>query len=376
MTSTTPTTRGFRERLEVITTSFASEGELSPAGTVSIYSQLLGLLANRLRLTDLYGRHPEIDDIEITAPIIIAGLPRTGTTHLHNLLAADPTLRSLPYWESLEPVPPRAEQDDPATPDPRLERTKVATDFADAAMPHFKRMHEMTVDHVHEEIALMAPDLSTMFFETLALLPSWRDYYKSHDQTPHYEYMKRALKACTWLRHDEGLGDRWVLKTPQHLEQFAVLREVFPDATYVVTHRDPVAITVSMATMIAYTARLQVRNPDPIAIGRYWSDRAADLLGACERDRDLLPADQSIDVRLQDLVADDMAIVQQIYELAGQPLGEENRRAMADYVETHPRGRHGRVIADPAPLGIDPDERRAALGSYAERFEVGVALGP
>lgn len=358
----------FRERVALVADAYRTEGGLSAFGTVSIHTQLSQLLVNRLRVTDLLSRHPEIDDIELEPPIIIAGLPRTGTTHLHNLLSADPSLRSLPYWESIEPVPPLAELDHRARPDPRRARTEMATAFVDDAMPYFKRMHEMTVDHSHEEIALLGIDFSTMFFETLALIPSWRDHYLSHDQTPHYEYLARVLRVCTWLRREEGLGTRWVLKSPQHLEQFDALRRVFPDATYVVTHRDPVNITTSMATMIAYTARLQVDRPDPVAIGAYWSDRVATMLDACERDRDRLPAAQSIDVRLEDLVRDDMAVVEQIYDRAAQPFDERPRRAMAAYLDAHPRGRHGRVAADAESLGIDVDERRRALRSYHERF--------
>jgi len=128
----------------------------------------------------------------------------TGTTHLHNLMSADATLRSLPYWESLEPVLPESEQPAPGEPDPRIARTAVALDFVNTTMPYFKRMHEMTVDHVHEEIQLLAIDFSTMLFETTSAMPSWRDYYLTHDQTPHYEYMRTVLKVLQWLRGGEA----------------------------------------------------------------------------------------------------------------------------------------------------------------------------
>ena len=123
-------------------------------------------------------RHPEINDIRIERPIIICGLPRTGTTHLHNLIGSDPGLRSLPYWESLEPVLADHERPEPGGPDPRLARTGFALDVLNVALPYFNRMHEMTVDHVHEEIQLLAVDISTMLFETQALLPTWRDFFR------------------------------------------------------------------------------------------------------------------------------------------------------------------------------------------------------
>ena len=224
---------------------------------------ILGLLKNRLLIEDLIGRHPEILDEEIVAPIIICGLPRTGTTHLHNLMSADPALRSLPYWESLEPVLPDREIPGPGAPDPRVERTEMALSFLNTALPYFNRMHEMTVGHTHEEIQLLAIDFSTMLFETTAPMPAWRDAYLSRDQRPTYAYLHKVLKVLQWLRG----GTRWVLKTPQHLEQFPALVETFPDATFVVTHRDPVSVTASMVTMIGYTARLTRDRVDVEGIG-------------------------------------------------------------------------------------------------------------
>src|SRR5207302_11071816 len=171
-------------------------------------------------------------------------------------------------------------------------------------------------------------------FETMALIPSWRDHYMAHDQTPSYGYLKTVLRVLTWLRG----GERWVLKSPQHLEQFGPLMATFPDATVIVTHRDPVSVTSSMATVIAYTARLNQATVDTGRIGRYWADRVEDLLRACAGDRELLPADQSIDVRFNEFMADDVAMVERIYELAGQPMTSEARSAMDAFMATHPRG--------------------------------------
>ena len=358
--------RSYEPRLEVLTAALRDEAGLSGAGMVNLHAQLVQLLVNRLRITDLVRRHPEIAEIEITAPIVIAGMPRTGTTHLHNLLAADPQLRSLPYWESIEPVLAPEDVPGPGAPDPRLARTAGAIAFMDTVMPYFRRMHEMTVEHVHEEIQLLAVDFSTMYFETLAPMPSWRDWYRSTDQTPTYRYLRTCLQALTWLRG----GRRWVLKSPQHLEQFGPLMEVFPDATVVVTHRDPAHVTVSMATMVAYAARIQVERPDPFVIGRYWTDRVEDLLRACTDDRDTLPPERSIDVRFDEFMADDRATVERIYALAGQPLEAASRAAMDAYRRDHVRDRHGRVAYEPAALGIDPDERALALARYRTRFGV------
>jgi Sulfotransferase family len=359
----------FREPLGVFLDAINAQRERSPMGRVASHGLTLQLLTNRLLVEDLVRAHPEILDVKIERPIVIAGQPRTGTTHLHNLIAADPAMRSLPYWESLEPVLNESERAAVATgaPDPRRERTGGGLAILDEAMPYFKRMHEMTVDHVHEEIQLLAIDFSTMLFETMGVLPGWKAWYVEHDQTAHYEYLKKMLQVLQWQRG----GTRWVLKSPQHLEQFGPLVKVFPDATFVVTHRDPVSVIASSATMITYTARMSHATVDPKAIGAYWSQRVEEMLNAGMRDHALLPADRTVDVSFSDFMADDVAMVEKIYETADQPFTSEARAAMNDFMVEHPRGRNGGVRYDLAgDFGIDPKERRAALRDYTNRYDV------
>jgi hypothetical protein len=356
----------FREALDVLTRSCRTEAGLSPPGTVATHTQLVNFLVNRLRLVDLLRRHPEIHDVPVRAPIVVAGLPRTGTTHLHNMLAADPALRELPYWEAVAPFPAPGE----SVAD-RMARTEASLEVLNGALPYFARMHEMTVDHAHEEIHLLALDLSTMLFETLALLPSYRDWYRATDQTPAYRTLRTCLQALTWLDGQAGRPlRRWVLKSPQHLEQFGPLLAAFPDATVVVTHRDPVAVVASMVTMLTYSARMHVERPDLAAYGAYWADRLGDMLGACARDRHLLPAERSIDVRFDDLMADELGTVERIYELAGQPFGDAARAATAGYLAGHQRDRHGKVVYDLADFGLDPSDVAGRFRTYRERFAV------
>ncbi|MCW2854821.1 MAG: hypothetical protein JWR52_436 [Marmoricola sp.] len=353
--------RDYESRLGVLLDAMNAMEGLTSAGLLGLHTQLLQLLKNRLLLVDLLGRHPEIAEIELVPPVVIAGLPRTGTTHLHNLLSAGPTFRSLPYWESLEPFPTAAEGDDPA---PRKERTGQAVWFANEAMPYFARMHEMTTDHVHEEIQLLANDFSTMFFETVAEVPAWRDHYRASDQTPHYAHLRVQLQA---LQHLRG-GRRWLLKSPQHLEQLPVLAEVFGGATVVVTHRDPVAVAVSMATMIAYTARMH-RDPVPVArLAAYWVDRVALMLDSLVADRDAIGPENSVDVRFDHFMADDLGTARRVYELAGEPVSGEAEAAMTAYLAGHQRDRHGRIDYRAADLGLDPDELRERFAGYTARF--------
>ncbi|MFV8052655.1 sulfotransferase family protein [Mycobacterium sp. 48b] len=350
----------FRERLDVLCTALRDEAGLSDTGVAIAFEQLVGNLVNRLRLEALIADHPEIEDIGIERPIIICGLPRTGTTHLHNLLAADPALRYLPYWESLEPLPCPGED----TPGPRRDRCAAGLELVNTSLPEFRRMHDMTVEHAHEEIQLLANDISGMLFETTYYVPSFTAHYKAHDQAASYAYVKRSLRAMQWLRG----GNRWVLKSPQHLEQFPTLAATFPDATFVVTHRDPVEVTLSMMTMICYATRMAVTRPDVAQLTGHWLTRIDDLLAGCIRDRDALPAGQSIDVRFDDFMADERGTLADIYRLADQPFGDDVRAAMTDFLTEHPRGRYGGVIYEAADLHLDPAALAERFRDYRERF--------
>src|SRR5258706_1760628 len=175
----------FREPLAVLLEAFQRDAQLSALGRIGARGLVLQLLSNRLRIEELFARHPEIEAERIERPIIIAGLPRTGTTHLHNLISQDPSLRSLPYWESLEPVPDPRQKPGPASlaqraegerrpagwRDPRVVRCEKGLAMVHRVMPLFPLMHEMTPDARHEEIQLLAIAFSTMLFESSYAVP-------------------------------------------------------------------------------------------------------------------------------------------------------------------------------------------------------------
>ncbi len=352
----------YRERLDVYLGALRDIDGMNGPGLVNFYGQLLQLLKNRLLLTDLLKRHPEIHDIELVPPVVIVGLPRTGTTHLHNLLAAAGVFRTLPYWESVEPFPLAAEAG--IDPDPRRARMDVAVTVMNTVLPHFPLMHEMTTDHVHEEIQLLANDFSTMYFETLADVPAWRDYYLSHDQGPHYRHMVTQLKALQYLRG----GRRWLLKSPQHLEQIPVLDEALPGVIGIFTHRDPVPVVLSMIAMITYSARMY-RSTVPVErIAAYWVDRLEQMLAGVVRDRDVIGADRSIDVRFDEFMADDLGAAARVFSVAGEELSLSSRAAMADYLAGHQRGRLGRVATSCEMFGLDPDDLARRFDPYVQRF--------
>ncbi|MCB9439507.1 MAG: sulfotransferase [Mycolicibacterium sp.] len=353
----------YRERMSVLLQAFEEIPHFTAFGRTYAFSLMLTFLKGRLRVIDHLKRHPEIFDIDIAAPMIIAGLPRTGTTHLHSMLAADPALRALPYWEAQEPLPPPGEE---GTIEPRRRRTGEALNISNTLMPYFQLMHEMTTDHIHEDIGLMVQDFASGFFTTLTHLPRWSDYLRDHDQTPGYQFLRMMLQVLA--HQDGGVPRRWVLKSPQHLEQFVPIMNVFPDATMIITHRDPVDVSVSMATMMTYTMRMSVDVVDVQTVASYWIGRIDEMLSACLRDHDKLPAERTIDVRFDEFMADDLAMVQRVWDVAGYSPDARSRRAVADYLAGHTRGRLGSVDYRPADLGLDREELRARFSPYVERF--------
>lgn len=356
----------FRTRLDVLCRALNEEAGLSEMGRFASFRSIQRALASRLLLEDLVRREPAIEQVPINRPIIIAGMPRTGTTHLVNLLAVLPTLQHVPYWLSLEPF--LSEQESRDGPDPRIARCADELAISDKLLPHLKMMHEMTVDHVHEDTELMALDIAGMAFELPAMVPTWGRHYSEHSQAASYVYLKRVLQALTWTR---GMGAvRWLLKAPQHLEQLPILHEVFPDATFVITHRDPVAVVSSLTTMLAYIARARTARPNPRRIGSYWAERTRGLLTACVRDHGSLPEVQTVDVRFSDLVADPMTVMRRILAAAELPFGAAERDAAMDFIKRSPRNRHGSVRYDLAALGLDADSIRVESQAYAARFGV------
>ncbi len=358
---------GFKERLTVQLLSVDEDQALNNLGKASIFADCVRYASNRLLFQDLLKRHPEILDQEISNPIVVAGLPRSGTTHLLNLLASDHRLSSIPYWESREPIPLPGEIPTWDTSDPRYQRCQAAWEQQDKILPLLKAMHEMSPDHVHEELELENMDFSSYNLEWLAHVPRWRDYYYSHNQEPHYNYMKNVLKAVQWLRG----GDRWVLKCPQHMEQLPVLLKIFPDATVVLTHRDPVSVISSIVTMLAYGQRLKYSKVDPVRLVTYWADRIERLLKECIRDRDDCDSERILDLPFEEFMKDEVGAVKKIYQSAGLALDKSSEHELRKYLTSNPRGKYGRVVYNlERDFGVSPNHLQQRFSFYYERYDV------
>ncbi|HZJ27635.1 MAG TPA: sulfotransferase, partial [Acidimicrobiia bacterium] len=259
----------FVVRLDAMIAAVEADAGLNALGRMIVHDRFLQLSSQRLALNDLLRRHPEILEIELEAPIIVVGLPRSGTTHLVNLIAADTRLRSLPFWESTAPVPMPGDGPGRDGLDARYVRCERGYAAQMAMVPLLAAMHHQHPQAIEEEIELQDVDFASYTLEWLARVPGWRDHYLALDQRPHYEYLRRMLQTLTWLRGPR----RWVLKSPQHLEQLGPLAEAFPDATFVVTHRDPVSVIQSTVTMLAYGDRVRRDSIEPETLADYWADR-------------------------------------------------------------------------------------------------------
>ena len=334
----------------------AARAALSPDELIAVNVDV------QIAATTALARYPEIESIEIERPFIVVGMPRSGTTHLVNLLAADPRRRALPYWESRDPLPLPGQGPDAFGTDPRYTAAKAEHEAMMVSAPHTAALHDRFPEAIEEECELQDLDFSAYVLEWHARVPGWRDFYLGLDQTRHYGYTKKVLQALTFLR-----GPRtWVLKSPQHSEQLTALMATFPDATVAFTHRDPVAVIQSAATMMAYSDRLRRTSIDPDWLIDYWTDRVHRLLSAGVRDRDLVPADRSVDISFHHLNGNELAVLGDLYARAGVELTPRVTKAFQTYLDGNPRGKHGRVRYDLRKhFGVTPQDVRA-------RFEFGL----
>ena len=357
---------GFLRRMGFYIDSVNGVKNLSPMGRMTTLNFIVTALVQRSRLEALYAAYPEIDQVEIKRPLIIAGLPRSGTTNMLNLIAADTRLRSLRYWESLEPIPSRAARLGEVA-DQRRHNCAAQLENVNAIMPLFSSMHDLQVESIHEEVELQWLDFGSMLCATVVHVPGWFDWYLANRRLEHYQFLKRVLKALQWLRGPR----RWVLKSPQHLAFLPELTETFPDATYVVTHRDPVSIFTSWINLTAYSARMRMEPVDLEDIAAHARSIQDSLLQGLVRDVAVLPEERTRHVQFQDFMANDLAILAEIHELAGIGLDPASRAAIEHYIATHPRGRAGKVRYDlEGQFGIRREDLYRQFSYYMNAFPV------
>ena len=355
----------FISRLDVLMRSVSNDEGLAGIGKLGIFNDQVRYLENRLKFEKFKKEFPEYQEEIISKPIIIIGLPRSGTTHLLNLIASDSRLKSLPYWQSLRPFKEKL-LDLENEKDLRQEEAFKEYESFLQTMPLLKSMHDMHPNHIHEEIELQAIDFSTYLPEWLAYVPEWRDYYLTHDQINHYQYLRDVLKAMQFIQGPK----KWVLKSPQHLEQIPSLLKTFPDATFAITYRDPLSVVLSTATMLSYGDRVRRYKVEPENNFNYWHNRIKTLLERFTEDYQLIPADQKCDIFFQDLIKDNLNSVKNIYSKNSFKFDKLANDEIKEYMNSNKRGKHGQVIYNLEDFGVDKSESYESFKFYFDEFDV------
>lgn len=353
------------DRLAAQVASVESDTGLSGLGRFLVRRRLVGLLAARLRLEDFIRRHPESLETELEPPVIVVGLPRSGTTHLVNLLATDTRFRSMPWWEVAEPIPLIGDGPGRDGIDPRYLRCQTDYESSKQVSPLTLLMHDRPPTSIEEECELLDLDLCTYVLEWHARVPQWRDHAENLDQFAHYAFLHRELQVLSYLRGP----NRWVLKCPQHLERIGPLMATFPKATVAFTLRDPVAVLQSAITMLAYGDRNRRVQIDADQLTSYWVDRVERLLRAAMRDAHLIPLAQRVDVEFKEFISDDQAMAERIIEMSGLELTDQASTGLRQYIESNPRGKEGRIVYDlQGDFGLNPAELYERYAFYFDAF--------
>jgi len=351
---------GWRDGLERLCIDFRGPARLSPIGRIAADRHLVDLLTNRARLEADRAAHPEIAGRAIERPLFIVGLPRTGTTILHLLLAQDPAHRVPEVWEVMHPAP--AEGPAPL----RIARAGRELAWMHRLAPELKRTHPLAPRLAQECIAIDRHTLQSHEFQTTHTVPGYQAWYESRALEPVYRFHKRFLQWLDWQRP----GQRWVLKAPAHLFGLDALLRVYPDAAIVQTHRDPLTVMASLASLGTTLRRAFGDGVDPIAVGREKAKRWGDglLAAVAARADGRLPAAPFLDLAYADIVADPIASVSRIYDRFGFEFSAEAEASMREFLARHPKDKHGRHRYCPEDFGLDRDAEQARFAAYRARF--------
>lgn len=349
----------FLEALDVFVDSLNRDAHVDGAVRDAVVQTVTGILVKRLRLVEDRKRHPEIADEVIAAPVFIVGQPRSGSTHLHALLACVEGFRAPLMWEQSMPSPPpeRATFET----DPRIAAVQAGID----QMPT-----EMLVRH---PMSATRPEQCNGLFDWSFLNQAWMasydvrsyaEWFLGADYGPLYEAHHRTLQQLQW--HNPG---RWVLKLPKHLLSLDALLARYPDAVFVWTHRDPAEVLPSVMSLTSYMRRSNTEDFDPVRFAREWLvvEELALLRGLATRDRDDRP-ERHVDVDYRALMRDPLGTVAALCGRLGMAFEEGSRQAVRRWLDDNPQDRFGVHRYSAAEFGLDPDRLRARFGFYWRRF--------
>ena len=322
-------------------------------------------LKHRLQLEAWRADHAELDNERICNPLIIVGLPRTGTTFLHQLLFQDPQFRSPLRFEIEQPVPPPMEN--AVSCDPRVVRVQRGIDVIHRIVPHFMDIHPMAAHFPDECQQITAYQFSSMGLQHIIDAPSYQQWLLAHDFTQDLEFHRGFLQhlQSAWQRQ------RWLLKSPAHVQYLPTLLKIYPDAMIIHTHRNPQEIMGSVSSLSWTMQNVFSDHANPAHAGEGQLRYFTEVTRMCLEDRDALgDRDEIYDVRYTELVVDPLAMVRQVYRHFKLDLTAEAEAAMASYIATNRQGKHGKHRYDPAIFGVDGLDDVDVFQRYRQRFGV------
>ncbi|HQW08408.1 MAG TPA: sulfotransferase [Steroidobacteraceae bacterium] len=357
----------WHEGFQRLVQSLNEEARLNAVGRLIAFNELLRHLENRLRVTEDLKRHPGILDVEIVKPLFMVGLPRTGSTIMHDLLAKDPANRVPMTWECHLMSPP-AEAASYET-DPRIAVCEQHFEQTSRALiPEFQALHEMGALLAQECLMLNAFDFKSIIFANQFRIPGYQSWVENSDPTPVYRTHKRQLQYMQWRNPRE----RWVLKSTGYHWGLAAICEVYPDARIVMTHRDPLKLIASHCSLVSMACSMGSDEVDRIEIGQMWSRSWEEAMrrGVAFRESGHPVARGAFDMHFAEILKDQVDMAQRIYEHFDIPMSEEALRRMRSFIASNPRDRHGTHRYTLEQFGLDRSKERARYRFYQDYFKV------
>ena len=356
----------FREPFRILLRALDAEARLTVLGRIVARYDMVGLLADRLRLSDDWNRYPAIGAEEIRRPLFIVGLPRTGSTLLHHLLAQDPRSRVAEAWEVMHPSPPPTRERYDT--DPRIARAARQLRWFDALNPGFKTIHSVGARLALECIAFMSPSFRSWRFNTMYRVPAYQDWLEGQDLLPAYAFHRRFLQQLQW----RAPARWWVLKAPSHMLAFDALLATYPDAQIVQTHRDPLTVLASAASLTATLYRPFTDQLDLAEIGREVSRRwtiGIERAFEFRRSGRVAPG-RFLDVHYHEMLRDPLAVVRRIYAHFEMPLTTTAEARMRRFLADHPKDKHGPHRYSIETFGLEADDLAWRFKGYREHFGI------
>ena len=357
----------WREGLELLLGSLREEARLHEIGRQVVAADLASYLTSRLGIVEWRRRHPEVARARIEPPIVIVGQGRTGTTILHDLLAQDPETRAPLTWEVDLPCPPP--QTATYASDPRIAEVQARSELTEQLIPGFRAMHPSGALLAQECVRITGGDFRSVIFPTQFRVPSygrWAVYQA--DMAPAYRWHRRFLQHL----QSGHPGRRWVLKSPGHIWCLGELLAEYPDALLVQTHRDPLRIVASVASLIATLRRLASAETSIPEVAAEWADYLLDGLDRSvdAREDGTVPKERVVDLHFAAFVADPFATIRQVYDRLGFELRPEAEARMRAFWAANPVDKHGRHRYRFADTGLDAGELRERARRYQSYFDV------